>query len=278
MSKVAWMSVFVVVVIALGSQTAWAWPRACCLSDGTCIDDIMPVDCENDLGGQQFGDGTTCADVVGVEPACSPGTCRITGGGMDCANGIFKPGECKGAEGNKKRETFGGQVGAHGSEFGEWTHVHHEPGGGDSWMFHGGTNSGQGPAPNGTFMQVVACSDTPACDPAKANGLYKQIDIVGAGVFKNGTPPGGVALGVICDVTLHIEDLGEPGKGKEGKQPNDNGCLVGGHAGLEVCLETDCDCGCPDYYEIIITCNGVEVYNHSDYITTGNLQMHSSLD
>jgi hypothetical protein len=129
-------------------------------------------------------------------------------------------------------------------------------------------------------MEVVECSDEPACDPAQANGEHKQIDIVGVGTFKNGTPPAGVEVGDLCDVTIHIEDLGEPGKGKKGLQPNDNGCREGGHAGLLV--DDFGDCGCPDFYEIQIFCDtgdGMElVYVHSGYVTAGNLQMHSSLD
>lgn len=239
-------------------------PAACCEGDGIC-DDKSPMQCL-DKGGEPQGEGTSCAEFECVDPQ----RCRITGGGMDCVEGIFEPGSCKGAQGG--RDTFGGQVGAHGSEFGEWTHVHHA--GPNSWMFRGGTNSGQGPAPNGTFMRVVDCNDEPACNPAKANGFHKQIDIEGVGTFVNGTPPGGVALGELCDVVMHLEDLGEPGKG--GKQPNGHNCLVGGHAGLLV--DDFGDCGCPDYYEIHITCGGIEVFWHSDYISAGNFQMHESLD
>jgi hypothetical protein len=227
--------------------------------------------------GEHLGEGTLCADVV-----CEPmPTCRVTGGGVDCFGGVFVPGECQGAVGRMKKNpgintsTFGGQVGAPGSVFGEWTHVNHS-GPSGKWTFHAGTHS----APDGTFMEIVQCSDEPACNPAAANGNHKQIDIVGVGTFKNGTPRPEVLVGDLCDVTVHIEDLGEPGKGKKGQQPGDNGCLEGGHAGLLV--DDFGDCGCPDFYEIRISCevNGAmeEVYVHTGYITAGNLQMHSSLD
>ena len=208
-------------------------------------------------------------------------SCRITGGGVDCFGGVFVSGECEGAVGQMKRtdginaSTFGGQVGAKNSDFGEWTHVNHS-GPSGKWAFHGGTSS----SPDGTFMAVVGCNDQPACDPAKANGYHKQINIVGVGTFRNGTPPAGVAVGDLCGVEIHIEDLGEPGKGRQGRQPSAKKCREGGHDG--VLVDDFEDCGCPDYYEIRISCDvgGVyqEVYLHTGYLTKGNLQMHESLD
>lgn len=263
---------------------AFASVRACCLPSGECVvvgskdPPIHGEDVCEELGGIVDPQYTRCENVVCSAP------CRVTGGGVDCFGGVFVPGDCQGAVGQMKREegintsTFGGQIGAHGSDFGEWTHVNHS-GPSGKWTFHAGTSS----APEGTFLEVVMCSDEPACDPAKANGFHKQIDASGVGSFKNGSPPFQL-IENLCEVTIHIEDLGEPGKGRKGRQPNENGCLEGGHASLLV--DDFGDCGCPDYYEIKIYCDvdnagvveNVMVYEHSGYITAGNLQMHSSLD
>lgn len=254
---------------------------ACCLPDGSCSWTIQGG-CELE-GGEFLGVGVQCCDVTCVAPQ----PCRVTGGGVDCAEigtGYFVEGECSGASGKMKQidginvSTFGGQAGAPDSASGEWTHVNHS-GPGGKWTFHAGTAS----APPETFLQVDACNDEPACDPAKANGFHKQIDVSGLGTFKNGSPHELVLPGDLCEVVIHIEDLGEPGKGKHGRQPNDNGCLEGGHAGELVCpADGVCDCGCPDFYEIVISCDlgaGMEVvYVHSGYLTGGNLQIHEALD
>ncbi len=265
------------VAVCAWSTTVFAFPQgSCCLPDGTCLDGEWSSSC-GVLGGVFYPE-QTCADIPCGEPEA---TCRITGGGVDCDGGVFVPGECTGAVGKMHREdgintsTFGGQVGASNSEYGEWTHVNHT-GPAGSWAFHGGTAS----APDGTFMRIIACPDPEACNPAAANGHNKQIDIEGVGVFRNGTPPSGVEIGALCDVTIHIEDLGEPGRGRHGRQPNGNGCLDGGHAGLLV--DDYDDCGCPDFYEIQISCDvggaSEVVYVHSGYLTAGNLQMHDALD
>ncbi len=288
MFRAHWKSLFVCLAFLAVSTSAsevLASVRACCLPTGECVQVGSidpPIDGEDvceELGGAVDPRFTKCSNVECPEP------CRITGGGVDCFGGVFVPGECEGALGQMKKvdgintSTFGGQVGAHNSNFGEWTHVNHS-GPSGKWTFHAGTSS----APEGTFLKVVACADEPACDPAKANGFHKQLDAEGVGSFKNGFPPFDIVTN-LCDVTIHFEDLGEPGKGKNGRQPNDNGCLEGGHAGLLV--DDFEDCGCPDYYEIMIHCdvdvgggvvNTILVYEHSGYITSGNLQMHEALD
>ena len=164
--------------------------------------------------------------------------------------------------------TFGGQCGAPGSPFGEWTHSN-KSGPAGHWTFHAGTHS----APEGTFLEVVQCMDTPACEHAAATADNKQIVCEGVGSFKNGVPPMGAEAGLHA-VRIRIVDSGEPGR--SGKQGPAAGCPADGFEGAEA------DCGCPDYYHITIhetsDPGSSVIYDVRGYIRGGNLQMHSTLD
>jgi len=252
---------------------------ACCLDESRCQDPVdgfccydEPLTICNTEGGESQGVGTTCdTDPCGEEELC----CRVTGGGNDCFNtgGAFVQGECTGALGKMRRAqgvdgaTFGGQAGAPGSPYGEWTHVNHS-GPSGKWTFHAGTHSAPNPQ---TYVNVVACSDEPACDHAAANGLNKQIDFAGVGTFKNVHDDGGLPIATdrFYPFSVHIEDLGEPGK--SGKQGPASGCAEMGHVG------TEGDCGCPDFYHIEIDLGGGQTYTFYGYINGGNLQMHDCI-
>ncbi len=200
--------------------------------------------------------------------------CRVTGGGSDCADFLTPETECFMPSGLAKKHeqldvyTFGGQCGAPGSPFGEWTHANHD-GPSGRWTFHAGTHS----APENTLLEVVQCMDPTACHPAAANGLNKQIVCQGVGTFKNGDPPMGAANGLHA-VRIRIVDSGEPGM--SGRQGAPDGCPADGFENATA------DCDCPDYYHITIheTSNpgSAIIYEVRGYIATGNLQMHESLD
>ncbi|MCH7839788.1 MAG: hypothetical protein IID38_06085 [Planctomycetes bacterium] len=245
---------------------------ACDLTDGKC--ENKSFDHCDGVGGTwhegEVCDGTTCGG--GEE---EPGLCRITGGGVDCFDSTFVSGECSMASGKAKKlqgfdvYTFGGQCGAPGSPFGEWTHANHSD---PKWTFHAGTHS----APPETVFQVVECSGE-VCPKAAANGVNSKIICEGVGSFKSGDPP---ALddpsSNLNAVTVRIADWGEPGK--SGKQGPASRCPDNGFDGANA-LD---DCGCPDWYHIAIHANedpaSPVIYEVDGYITGGNLQMHSSLD
>ena len=89
----------------------------------------------------------------------------------------------------------------------------------------------------------------------------------------------GLKVGVIekdklYDFYVHIEDLGEPGKGGKVDPPADP-CPAEGSAG------TEADCDCPDFYWISIYDQGnpIEpIYEVYGYIKGGNLQIHPPHD
>ena len=198
--------------------------------------------------------------------------CRITGGGNDCAFDWMGD-DCDLALGQMKKEgggrdsyTFGGQCGAPGSPFGEWTHTNHN-GPSGRFTFHAGTHS----APDWTKLEVVECSE-PVCHPAMANGENAKIICEGVGTFKNADGAAGVSLGELYNIQIRIADYGEPGKG--GKQPNGNGCP---DQGFDNASSPD-DCGCPDWYEIHIWNGAGFSYDVEGYIRGGNLQMHDCKD
>jgi len=252
---------------------------ACCFDETRCQQPVNGFCCFDESlticnaeGGTSLGAGTTCAtDACGEEELC----CRVTGGGNDCINtdGALVEGECSGAIGRMKKQqgvdtaTFGGQAGAPASVFGEWTHVNHS-GPSGQWTFHAGTHSAPNPE---TYVNVVTCSDEPACVHAAANGLNKQIDFSGVGTFKNVHDDGGLPISTsgFYPFRVHIEDLGEPGN--NGTQGNANGCSATGHSGGVG------DCDCPDFYHIEIDLGGGQTYTFFGYIRGGNLQMHDCI-
>lgn len=213
--------------------------------------------------------------------------CRVTGGGNDCADSQFiaDPSageECSMAQGRARKRagrfdayTFGGQCGAPGSPFGEWTHVNHS-GPGGQWTFHVGTRS----APEDTSFAVEACFDAPACAPAAANGPVKQIECRGVGTFKNiialPSDPNNLMKDAIPGQTrhavwTHMVDGGEPGNGGPG---NSNHCdpLFG---------DDPASCDCPDFYHITIhagpTPDTEVIYEVFGFLRGGNFQMHDAI-
>lgn len=218
---------------------------------------------------------------------CIPGPpvpaleCRVTGGGVDTFgdwNGEFAKGK-SGRGSDTNRYQFGGQAGAPTASqpqpYGEWTH-HQQNGPDGSFLFHAGTAS----APQGTEIDLVVCSDPGFCSPAR-EAPAKQIDFEGVGTFKNIRNPSPSLSGVVPGETfhwfeVHIEDLGEPGKG--GKQPPPaSTCPEEGSAGAVA------ECDCPDFYRITIyegvpagqtPSASVVIYEVYGYITGGNLQIH----
>jgi hypothetical protein len=214
--------------------------------------------------------------------------CRVTGGGTDKYgqwNGRWARGECEDGEG-LNRYTFGGQAGAPTASqpqpWGNWTHS--QRGGPDgSFTFHAGTAS----APPGTEIDFVQCSDPGWCVQARP-APAKQIDFEGIGTFKNlslrKAPPVTYDNVIVGEThhwfEVHIEDLGEPGKGGKVDPPAAT-CPPEGSAGDLA------DCGCPDFYHIIIyeafdpqsePVNMTDViYEVLGYINGGNLQIHPTI-
>jgi len=212
-------------------------------------------------------------------PPCPPPLeCRVTGGGVDVFSGDWDGsmawGRFKKLFGGWDRYTFGGQAGAPTGEqpqpYGEWTH-HNQSGESGSFVFHAGTAS----APEGTEIDLIACSDPPGCSPSgDPPSPCKQIDFEGVGTFKN-IKDSPLEVYVVPGVTfhwfeVHIEDLGEPGK--NGRQNVPGWCPDEGHAGYEA------DCDCADFYRITIheadNPSSDIIYEVFGYITGGNLQIH----
>ena len=245
-------------------------------------------DCRNDCTVPVCGDGIVdpgeeCDDGNNVDDdECSNSCmttslgCRVTGGGVD----TFDQWDGSHARGrhDTDRYTFGGQAGAptgaQPQPWGEWTH-HQQRGPSGSFVFHAGTAS----APPGTEIDLIVCSDPDWCVQARP-APTKQIDFEGVGTFKNLRKPPASLGGVIVGEThhwfdVHIEDLGEPGKG--GKQePPAAFCPPQGSPGELA------DCDCPDFYRIRIYENmdptSDLIYEVFGYLTGGNLQIHPSLD
>ncbi len=235
-----------------------------------CGDGVLDPGEECDDGNNIDGDGCSANCTTEEEEFC-----RVTGGGADCDD-PYSEDECSLSNGQAKKHgerynayTFGGQCGAPGSPFGEWTHSN-KSGPAGHWTLHAGTHS----APPGTFLEVVQCMDFPACEHAAANADNKQIVCEGVGSFKNGVPPMGAVSGLHA-VRIRIVDAGEPG-GSGGNQEPDSSCPADGFEGAAA------DCGCPDYYHITVhetsDPGSPVIYDARGYIRSGNLQMHSSLD
>lgn len=242
-------------------------PGACCL-DNQCLD-IGNHDCPPEA---LFLPGETCESAN-----CGEGiACRVTGGGVDTSDtwdGSYGEGKYQRSNG-EDRYTFGGQAGAptaaQPQPYGEWTH-HQQRGPSGNWVFHAGTAS----APPGTEIDVILCSDPDFCDPARP-APAKQIDFEGVGTFKNLKNAPAAFDNVIPGETfhwfsVHIEDLGEPGKAGKVDPPAAT-CPPGGSPGAMA------DCDCPDFYHITIheTADPASpvMYDVMGYITGGNLQIH----
>lgn len=219
-----------------------------------------------------------------------PGSCRVTGGGVDGDNqwdGSMEDGVC--GEGNTaNRYTFGGQAGAptgaQPQPSGEWTHrQHHGPAG--RFTFHGGTSS----AIEGTEIDFIECGDPGFCNPARP-APTKQIRFEGVGYFTNIANNNTVGTAVEGE-SLHwfevrINDSGEPGAtgGPPGQQSVPAECP---DTGFDVFSDpmSLVQCECPDFYQIDIydtsTPPGMgdePIYSVCGYIFGGNLQIHPSLD
>jgi hypothetical protein len=224
--------------------------------------------------------------------------CRVTGGGVDTAgvyldgtyDGTLAQGKSRNGNGQPNRYTFGGQAGAFTAQqpqpYGEWTH-HQQSGQSGKFVFHAGTAS----APPGTEIDEIICSDPGGCRPSgDPPSPARQIDFSGVGTFKNIDSEDLALAAVIPGDTyhwfeVHIEDLGEPGKGK--KAYNDNGCPETGSgtdAFADPAVFENAACECPDFYRIRIfeafdpdldepDMENI-IYEVHGYIDGGNLQIH----
>jgi len=212
--------------------------------------------------------------------------CRVTGGGNDTftEDGLGplddKLANAESDE-NGYRYTFGGQAGSptgcQPQPWGNWTHSHHS-GMKARFTFHAGTAS----APEGTEIDWIECSDPPCCLPAR-EAPTKQIDFDGVGTFKNIRLKNGSPLSwikkvdevtgepALFDFYVHIEDLGEPGKGGKVDPPGDDCPPAGSAGGLA-------NCSCPDFYWITIFNPDGDDYTVYGYIKGGNLQIHPPHD
>ena len=270
--RVVITAALVICAVAAFSPNAWACNGACCLPDGTCTSLCCLEECDA-VDGTWYGDLYWCSE---VDCSVVPGLeCRMTGGGVDTSgrwDGTF----ANGSE-NTDRYTFGGQVGAptaaQPQPSGEWTH-HQQSGPDGSWVFHAGTSS----APLETEIALVTCSDPGWCNPAR-KAPAKQIDYQGIGQFKNIKKAGPYMTGAVAGqtfhfFTVHVEDLGEPGRG--GKvEPPANFCPSYGSPGGVA------NCDCPDYYQITILATtdpgSSIIYQVHGYLTGGNLQIHPAI-
>lgn len=252
--------------------------RGCHLPTGVCVNTAKDQ-CIFFLDGNPEPFGVLCEDAD--EFPCDSLQCRMTGGGVDCFDGVFVDGDCTGASGKMKKidginvYTFGGQAGAPTASqpqpWGEWTHVQHD-GPDGQWTFHVGTAS----APVDTEIDVITCSDPGWCVQARP-APAKQLDFEGVGSFKNiiDNPYGPVAAKGTTRhwVHVHIEDLGEPGR--SGKQGSAQGCPLDGSFGAIA------DCGCPDFYDITIhetaDSGSPVLYHVHGYIGGGNFQIHPAI-
>ncbi|OPY77221.1 MAG: hypothetical protein A4E65_02819 [Syntrophorhabdus sp. PtaU1.Bin153] len=204
------------------------------------------------------------------------GDCRVTGGGEVTSgidpdggwDGTLAQGKYRSGSGQTNRYTFGGQAGANTAypgPQGEWTH--HQFAGPDGFfVFHG------------NVIDVIVCSDPGPCNPAAANGEYKQIDFGGWGRF-NTYQDVNFEVQDAHWFEVHIEDLGEPGNKPRGIDLQSISCPSAGSvdifAGIFGVLA---DCGCSDFYRIRIRANAdpasAVVYEAYGYLTGGNFQIH----
>jgi hypothetical protein len=198
------------------------------------------------------------------------GSCRVTGGGKITSgvepaggwDGTLAEGKYRNGPGGVDWYTFGGQAGANTAlppqPQGNWTH-HQVRGPSGSFVFHG------------NVIELIECSDPGPCDPAAANGEFKQIHFAGLGVINN-------AKGILFEpkeihwFDVHIEDLGEPGNKPRGADLRELNCLPGGNES-----NIPAPCGCSDYYRIRIYADDTPttvVYEVSGYLSGGNFQIH----
>ena len=212
--------------------------------------------------------------------------CRVTGGGVDESTGLWDGtlAEAKSNNPNGPIDSyrFGGQAGAptgcQPQPWGEWTH-HQQSGPDGSFVFHAGTAS----APPGTEIDWIECADPGWCVEARP-APAKQINFTGVGTFKNMKKPSARLSNVVVGKTfhwfeVHIEDLGEPGKGGKVDPPAPQCPPEGSESELA-------DCACPDFYRITIyeafyppaePNKTTIIYEVFGYIRGGNLQIHPPL-
>ena len=208
-------------------------------------------------------------NVPGVDAGVA---CRMTGGGAN-DDGTWSGRFAKGKDSEGNFYTFGGQHGAPTANqpqpYGEWTHTQHR-GPAGQFTFHAGTAS----APPGTEVDRVTCSDPGFCSQARP-APAKQLNAVGVGTFKNLRKATSATAGVVVGESLHcyevfFGDYGEPGR--SGKQGAPGNCAADGYEGRIG------ECSCPDYYRIAIhetqDCGSDVIYSISDYIRSGNIQLH----
>jgi hypothetical protein len=199
--------------------------------------------------------------------------CRMTGGGAN-DDGFWNGKLAKGQDSEGNFYTFGGQHGAPTANqpqpWGEWTHTQHR-GPAGQFTFHAGTAS----APPGTEVDRVTCADPGFCRQARP-APAKQLNAVGVGSFKNVKRVTTATEGVVPGTSLHcyevfFGDYGEPGRSGRQNAPGAH-CAADGFEGRVG------DCACPDYYRIAIhetaDCGSDVIYSISDYIRSGNIQLH----
>ena len=194
-----------------------------------------------------------------VEEEEEPAVCRVTAGGnkdgttVACVlmrNGKPDPETCA----LDITHTWGGQAGAQPGTDGNWTH-HYKESNQVSFLFHS----------NELFC--IECSDPgPYCDPARP-ASNRQIDFYGIGQFNNKKGfDENFPVGEDLCFEVHLEDLGEPGRG--GEWPiSGSDCvhcpgtpIVNGNPD-DPNSRSDCR-DCTDYYEI-------KIYDSADHTVCG---------
>lgn len=187
-----------------------------------------PIDCRVTAGGNK--DGFTFACVLMKNGKPDPETCAL-----DISH------------------TWGGQAGAQPGTDGNWTH-HYKESSQVSFLFHS----------NDLFC--IECSDPgPYCDPARP-ASNRQIDFVGIGQFNNKKGFENFPVGEDLCFEVHLEDLGEPGRGGEWPISGSECEHCPGTPivnGVPTDLESRSDCrDCTDYYEI-------KIYDSADHTVCG---------
>lgn len=225
------------------------------------------------------------------------GLCRVTFGPIDENEYILlrelQQGDLYPAKPNPFAEPLddysaGGQVGApsvgNPTSFGEFTHTNDpgtkkDPQPSAHFVFRSGTHS----APDDTIVQHVVCTQPVACEAARANGKFKQIQWDGIGSFRTlgaGVPSSWGASedhaggGSRHYYRVRMVDLGEPGKGKPGDV-----CPSGYTPGDAIeATATAAPCGCPDAYQLEIHKDAATdspiIYTVGGFINGGNIQIH----
>ena len=232
-----------------------------------------------------------------------PGVCRVTAGGNKDSDGLTIPCDLKsnGMPDNncikeKISHTWGGEAGAGPNLDPNINWLHHYKSKDASFAFHS----------NDKDPICIMCSDEgDFCFPARY-APYRQIDFVGLGQFNNkrgfeeGTPLGDAPVAEELCFEVHLEDIGEPGRGSQwpsSSLPCEHcpGTPIVNGDPLVPGERSDCR-DCTDYYAITIYdsashdecgCTGEEVWVNGSAIDecddpqprgfftrAGNVQMH----